>query len=250
MKIPQIDIPKTRQAITEMAMVIPSRKMFEIILHSIDVMMDDIVEAREEIVTDKSDVYQALEEWDLAFQSFGEREALYFKRISEATDDAMLNLVAVKPLLKGEYPEGSGEVPEWADVETPWRLMNSLALIAAVTGEKKAYFDKLEERWMDNFGRFWTTAAIALRRQAKKEKRALPQTVASDGPGRSPPPEPSLYDRASAKAKGTLASVSDFFSGKTIEEAKKTAKHVGIGLGVGMFVGVAVAALVFWRLRR
>ncbi len=249
MKIPQIDIQKTRQAITDMAMVIPSRKMFEIILHSIDVMMDDIVEAREEIFTDKPEVYQALEQWDQTFESFGEREALYYQQISEATDET-LEIVAVKPLLKGEYPEGSGEVPQWPDVETPWRLMNALALIAAQSGKKKIYFDKLEERWMDNFARFWVTSAIGLSRQAKLGPRALPQTVSFEGPGSGPPPEPSLYDQAAAKARGTVDAVSDFFTVKTVEEAKKGAKHVGIGLGIGLFVGVAVATLVFWRLRR
>jgi hypothetical protein len=250
MIIPQIDIPKTRQAIVEMARTIPSRKMFEIILRSIDVMMDDIVGARNEIVTDKPEVHQALEKWDQSFQSFGEREALYYKNISEATDDAMLEIVAAKPLLKGEYPDGSGEVPEWADVETPWRLMNSLSLIAAAAGKKRAYFTNLEERWMDNFGRFWMTSAISLSRQARLESHALVQTIAFEGPGSGSPPESSLYDQAAAKAKGTMETVSDFFSGKTVEEAKKGAKQVGIGLGVGLFVGIAVATLVFWRLRR
>lgn len=250
-KIPQIDIQKTHQAITDMAMVIPSRKMFEIILHSIDVMMDDIVEAREAIISDKPKVHQLLEQWDQAFESFGEREALYYGLISETPTDQALDLGASKPLLKGKYPNDFGEVPEWPDVETPWRLMNSLALIAAEAGKKKAYFDKLEERWMDNFGRFWMTATISLRKQAKLASSMLPKTIAFEGPGGSPPPpEPSLYDQAAAKANGMMETVSDFFSGKTVEEAKKGAKHVGIGLGVGLFVGVAVAAAVFWRFRR
>jgi len=251
LKIPQIDVEKTHRVIVEMALMIPSRKMFEIILRSIDVMMDDIVEAREEIVSDKPQVHQELEQWDEAFESFGEREALYYQKISEAPDDAALTAVATRPLLEGDYPDGFGEVPEWPDVETPWRLMNSLALIAADAGKKRIYFDKLEERWMENFGRFWMTAAIGLSRQSKLFDRLLPQTVSFEGPGGSPPPpEASLYDQASSKAKGALATISDFFSGKTVEEAKKGAKHVGIGLGVGLFVGVAVAALVFMRFRR
>lgn len=249
MLIPQIDIQKTHQAIMEMAMVIPSRKMFETILRSIDVMMDDIVEAREEISSEKSDVKKALQKWDETFESFGMREAMYYKRITEAMDDETLEKVAYRPLLEGKYTDEENP-PKWADVETPWRLMNSLALIAAESGKKKTYFEGLRGRWMDNFARFWTTSAIILN-QAAREPQALVGTISFEGPGSEPPEEdPSLYEQAAAKARSTMDGVSDFFTGKTVEETKKAAKHVGIGLGVGMFVGVAVAALVFFRLRR
>lgn len=251
MLIPQIDVQKTHQAIMEMALIIPSRKMFETILRSIDVMMDDIVAAREEIVSDKSGVKNALEKWDATFEAFGSREAMYYKRITEAMDDETLEKVAYRPLLEGKYSDEE-DPPKWADVETPWRLMNSLALIAAEAGKKKTYFEGLQGRWMENFGRFWTTSAIILSHAARRPQ-ALVGTISLEGPGSDPPPpveEPSLYEQAAAKAKATMDTVSDFFSGKTVEETKKAAKHVGIGLGVGMFVGVAVAALVFFRLRR
>lgn len=249
MLIPQIDIQKTRQAIMEMALVIPSRKMFETILRSIDVMMDDIVAAREEIVSDKSGVKNALEKWDATFEAFGTREAMYYKKITEAMDDEALEVVAYRPLLEGKYTDEENP-PKWPDVETPWRLMNSLALIAAEAGKKKTYFEGLKGRWMENFGRFWATSSILLS-HAARQPRALVETISFEGPGSDPPvEEPSLYDQAAAKARSTMEGVSDFFSGKTVEETKKAAKHVGIGLGVGMFVGVAVAALVFFRLRR
>lgn len=248
MLIPQIDVQKTRQAIMEMAMVIPSRKMFETILRSIDVMMDDIVAAREEIISNKSSIKNALEKWDEVFESFGTREARYYQQITEAMDDETLEKVAYQPLLEGDYSDEK-DSPDWPDVETPWRLMNSLALIAAESGKGKTYFEGLKGRWMDNFARFWSTSAIILS-QAAHEPKALVETVSLEGPGGSPDEEPSLYDQAAEKARGVMESVTDFFTGKTVEETKKAAKHVGIGLGVGLFVGVAVAALVFFKLRR
>lgn len=248
MTIPQIDIEKTHQAILEMAAIIPSRKMFEAILRSMDVMMDDIVAAREVIVSEKAAVKNFLEKWDATFESFGTREAMYYQRITQADSDEDLKAFAYQPLLEGKYSD-EDDPPDWPDVETPWRLMNSLSLIAALDGKKASYFKKLEERWMDNFARFWATCAILLNKAAKAPK-ALVETISLEGPGSGPDEDPSLYEQASAKARETMQSVSDFFSGKTVEEAKKSAKHVGIGLGIGLFIGVAVAALVFFKLRR
>lgn len=241
MLIPQIDIQKTHQAIVEMVSIIPSRKMYEAILRSIDSMMDDIVEARNEISSEDSKVEKALEKWDEVFESFGIREATYYQRIADADD---LDEVAFRPMLEGEYSDEKNP-PDWPDVETPWRLMNSLALIAAQAGEKKTYFDGLEDRWVENFGRFWSTSAILLGQAA-----LAPKTISLEGPGGPGDGESSLYDQAAARARATMDDVSDFFSGKTLDEAKRSAKHVGIGLGVGLFVGVAVAALVFMRMRR
>lgn len=247
MLIPQIDVQKTRQAIVEMATIIPSHKMFETILRSTDAMMDDIVSARDEIESDKSSVKSALKKWDATFESFGTREAKYYQRITEAMTEDELNAVAYQPLLEGEYTD-EHDPPDWPDVETPWRLMNSLALIAAGAGKGKTYFEGLKGRWMENFSRFWSTSAIILSQEAQKPL-ALVETVSLEGPG-GELEEPSLYDQASAKAREVSDDVSDFFSGKTVGEAKKAARHVGIGLGVGLFVGVAVAALVFFKLRK
>ncbi len=248
MIIPQIDVFKTRLAIIEMASVIPSGKMFNTILQSIDLMMDDIVDAREKIDSDKDHVKMALKKWDRVFEDFGTREAVYYERITQAEDEDALRQAAYQPLLEGEY-NGLENQPDWPDVETPWRLMNSLALIAAESGKGESYFKELEDRWMENFARFWVTCAIVLGQAASKTFLSL-QSANLEGPGSSPQDEASLYDQAADKARSMVDSVSDFFSGKTLEETKKTAKHVGIGLGIGLFVGVAVAALVFWRVRR
>lgn len=243
-KIPQIDVQKTRVAIMDIAETIPSKKMFEIVLRSVDLMMDDIVEARNEL-SGKA-VEDALSDWDRFFEAFGMREAVYYEQIKEA-DEATLQYVAAGPLFLGEYPKDIGllDIPTWPDIETPWRLMNSLALIGAQAGKKKPYFETLKTRWMDNFKRYFKSAAIVLSKQ--EEISPEPQEIMLASGAYE---EPSLYDQAAAKARGVVDDVGDFFSEKTAEQAKKAAKTVGISFGVGLAVGLAAAGFLLWRFRR
>ncbi len=223
---------------------IPSKKMFEIVLRSVDLMMDDIVAARNELSGDR--VKGELAEWDKFFEAFGMREAVYYQQIKDV-DEATLSYVAFGPLFLGEYPNDIGllDIPTWPDIETPWRLMNSLALIGVRAGKKGAYFDGLKSRWMDNFKRYFKSAAIVLSKQ--EEISSEPREFLLAGTGYE---DPSLYDQAAAKARSVVDDVGDFFSEKTAAEAKKVAKTAGISFGVGLAIGVAVTGILLWKLRR
>jgi hypothetical protein len=240
MRIPQIEIQEVRSAIAETVSIIPNKKTFDIILKSIDLMMDDIVQAREEIVSEK--VKNELIVWDHIFEKFGEREAYY------ATQFDIENNI-YKPLLLGEYPENLEELeaPDYPDVETPWRLINDLSLIAAKAGKKTKYFEELKNRWMNNFISFWKSSAINFKKQA--HEIVLPGSPPEEEE-EEPEEEASLYDKAAAKAEEFMNSASDFFTGKTLEAAKKKAKDIGTGLMVGLVLGVLVTALIISRKRR
>jgi len=246
-KIPQIYVQKTRAAILDIAQTIPNRRMFEIVLRSMDAMMDDIVAARNELSAEK--VKDELSDWDKHFESFGMREAVYYARIKEAKNETTLEYVAFGPLFLGEYPKDEDllDTPSWPDIETPWRLMNSLAVIAVKAGKKRSYFETLKVRWMENFKRYFRSAAIVLAKADAEEISFVePQIL----PGASGEEEASLYDQAAAKARGVVDDVGDFFSEKTAEQAKKAAKTAGISFGVGLAVGVAIMGLLAWRFRR
>lgn len=246
--IPQIDIEKVHGAIVQIASMSPSRKMFQILLQSVDLMMDDLVEARESLSGSSVAVDNALEKWDTAFMEFGVREAWYSNILETSQDPDEIKLKVGDPLLRGRFPSGTPHPPNWPDLETPWRLMNDIAGTAAMAGKSQSFLDDLEGRWKDNFSRYWKTNALRLSMHAKN--------IEGDGGVAAPEGEGMTFSatlggeaqnyRQAAESSASFAQkADDFFSRENWEKFKTKAKSVGIG----MVVGAALAILIVVRVR-
>lgn len=233
MQIPKINTEKLRVSIKEMVDIVPTRSMYEIMLRSVDVAMDDLVAAREEIVSEDPKV----EAWDRKFEEFGIREAFYYKAFLEEEDN-----ITEAPLFEGKY-EGLGfsSSPSWPDIETPWRLANDLATIAVKAGKKQDYLDALEANYKKQIASFWDEANKLLSAERDKyEAEAIDEEVQ---PGRRFGAWPIIIGAAAAfglfsAAAGYTAAKKDvpgdFIEKGSMEAYKEQAKNVGAGIAIGI----------------
>jgi hypothetical protein len=250
--IPQVDIEKMHGAVTQIASNSPSKKMFEILLKSVDLTMDNIIEARESLSGTSPAVDAALKKWDKAFEEFGIREAWYANALDTSEDPDDIKERLANPLLRGRFPAGTPHPPTWPDLETPWRLMNDIATVGAMAHKPQSFFDNLEDLWRSNFSSYWKTNALRLAMHAKKLERGgdegaeMEAAMVSGVSFSSTPFEDARAYRDAAESSASFAQKTDeFFSRENWEKIKKGAKHVGIG----MAVGVALTILLVVRVR-
>jgi len=244
--VPQIDIEKTRGAIVQTASHMPSRKMFAILMRSSDLMLDDMVEARDSLQDAPESLKVDLANWDAAFAAYGERDAWYANALMEGGE---LKRDVENPMLLGQYPSEAPSPPNWPDVETPWRLMNELAIIGAKAKRGQEFFDALEGRWKSNFERYWKSNSMLMAMQAKKLEEGGDEGLSFSSTGDE---EPGLLESVRLRAQGyqdaadssaSFAQKADsFFSKERWEEFKKSAKKVGIGIAVGALLTLLLVA--------
>jgi hypothetical protein len=254
MNVPSIKTKKLREDTKELVDIAPTRGMYAIVLRSIDKAMDDLVAARDEVSSKKSDVKALLKNWDDAFQAFGEREAYYYKAFLESEDREIVD----EPLFEGDY---SGfdfkDAPKWPDIETPWRLANELSTIALASNEDEDYLEDLDRRFRHSIESFWGEAnKLSLAEKDKFAAQASEEADAPEGNGR-------VYGFLPVLALGAVALVGVFGAAAGYATAKKgeSGDYMGTNsgeehlsktkdMGFGFAVGVAVAALVMLRVVR
>lgn len=255
LKIPSFKTKKIREDIFKLVDMAPTRGMYEIVLRSIDVAMNELVDLREEIVSDDDDMKDVLKEWDTAFTQFGEREAYYYQAFLEADNRVTVDA----PLFEGEYDEFEFDPePDWPDIETPWRLANELATMFAVVGAKQEDLDDLERRFKEIISGFWADAnALITEQKAAFEQQAAAESEgAAEGEGR-------VYGFWPLVAVGAVALVGIFGaaagytaanSGEPEQYVEKSPmeKHLKVAktVGIGVLIGIAIALVFMLRIRR
>lgn len=258
--VPKIDIEKTRGAVTKIVAMSPTKKTVEILLESVDLMMDDMVEARESLEGADPIVDEALLEWDRSFTAFGEREAWYMDALLATDDPEEIKIKIGNPLLRGKYPPDVPRPPDWPDIETPWRLMNEITMAAVLAKKSQSFLDDLERSWKDNFARYWKANSIRLSMHARRLESGETAEGAEDVEVSLTPPEPLPagvrsfsgtvmeeargYKDAADSSRSFAQKADDFFSRETWEKFKKSAKHVGIGIVIGILLTILVVVRV------
>jgi hypothetical protein len=254
-KVPTINAKKLREDIEGLADLAPTRGMYKIILKSIDDAMDELVELREEVPSDDARVRGMLRRWDDAFREFGEREAYYYQAFLESDDRTVVDA----PLFEGKYRDFDFSfVPDWPDIETPWRLANELSTAAVAADMDQDYLDDLKRRFEIIIATFWDSA----NKQIESQKKAFESAAEEEEAQETGDGQPRVYGWwpvvavAATALVGAFGAASGYTAAKRDEAGEyvdmtprdqyiKTAKKVGVGIAIG----VIVALLLMLRIR-
>lgn len=261
MKIPSFNTDKLRSDIYGLTKIAadesgrPYRDTYELILASIDSAMDSLAHLRSTISSKKVTVADALRSWDAEFQRFGEREAFYYDAFLNSESESVVDA----PLFYADYSGFEFQnTPSWPDIETPWRLANSLVTIAALAGADQESMSSVKKMFREIVQDFWfeVNSRIVKVKGDYEKKLADESEQPKEGDGFVMGIWPIIAGGAIATFIGAMGAAAGYSASKGeaavedvqenfFEKHMKTVKTAGIGIGIG----VAIAVILMFRLR-
>ncbi len=227
-EIPHVDVERASGDLRKLYEMAPYPETILSIVAGLEAYMKKVIWAREKIEIYEPQLSKELEAWNLAFLDFALRIPEYKAAADGAADAEDLQKYAYDPLFKGIYPEDMTleGAPEWPDIETPWRLMNDLSVMAGEVVPQEVH-DEVKEDYDEVIVTFLTTTAKDLGEWAKDPE--LPKGVRD------------IYDEASGYVGGLTDDVEKYVEKKTKEKVTAAVKKGLLIAGVGVVALLAIS---------